>query len=229
MKVLQLWGSILTAGVILSGCDSNNNTEIDRASYRVTVENLTLSQPMAPMAVAYHSKDTALFEVGESSTLGLEKLAEDGDNSELLSELSLDPMVKVSIGGTGLILPAKSESVIIEGETSECISVVTMLVNTNDAFAGIDCVDVSAIQSGEKVILGLVTYDAGTEANSEEAMTIPGPAGGGEGFNDARDDRDFVSVHSGVVTMDDGFSTSALTQAHKWDNPAASVVIERIE
>lgn len=229
MKALQIWGSILTAGVILSGCNGSNNTEANTASYRVSVENLTYSQPMAPMAVVYHSKDTALFEVGETSTLGLEKLAEDGDNSELLSELSLDPMVKVSKGGTGLILPGKSDSVTLEGDITECISVVSMLVNTNDAFAGISCADVSTMQSGEKIMLGMVTYDAGTEANSEKAMTIPGPAGGGEGFNAVRDDRDFVSVHSGVVTMDDGPTTSALTQAHKWDNPAALLVIERIE
>ncbi|HFQ61119.1 MAG TPA: hypothetical protein ENK39_02315, partial [Epsilonproteobacteria bacterium] len=79
------------------------------------------------------------------------------------------------------------------------------------------------------MMIGLVTYDAGTEANSELASTIPGPAGGGEGFNAARDDKDFVSVHEGVVTKDDGLSTSALTQMHKWDNPAASVSIERVK
>lgn len=229
MKLLHLCGSIVTAGVVLSGCHSNTNSENNRASYQITVKNLSYSQPMSPMAVAYHTKDTALFEVGKSSTLGLEQLAEGGDNSELLSELSLNPMVEVSTGGTGLILPGKSDTVTIEGEASECVSVVTMLVNTNDAFTGMNCVDVSTMESGEKMMLRMVTYDAGTEANSEEASTIPGPAGGGEGFNAVRDDRDFVSVHNGVVTMDDGLTTSALTQAHKWDNPAATLVIERIE
>jgi len=239
MKAVYLWGGLLTAGLILSGCDNNdkpipvNSTPGSavntKKSYNVTFKNLTYAQPMAPMAVAYHSKAVSIFEVGQRAGLGLEKLAEGGDNSALLSELSANSAVVSNIGGTGLILPSQSDTVNIEGEPSECISVLAMLVNTNDAFAGVDCVDVSSLKKGETVMLTLVAYDAGTEANSEEAVTIPGPAGGGEGFNASRDDRDFVSVHSGVLTQDDGLNSSGLTQKHKWDNPAASVMIERIQ
>jgi len=239
MKALHIVGSLLTAGLILSGCDNNDrnipvnslpNAPVNtKKSYSVTFKNLTYAQPMAPMAVAYHSKDVSIFEVGKSAGLGLEKLAEGGDNSTLLSELSENSAVVSNIGGTGLILPSQSDTVNIEGEPSECISVLAMLVNTNDAFAGVDCADVSALKKGESIMLTLPSYDAGTEANSENGSSIPGPAGGGEGFNALRDDRDFVSVHSGAVTKDDGLTASALTQAHKWDNPAASVMIERIE
>jgi hypothetical protein len=250
MKAVHIVGSLLTAGLILSGCDNSNNTisgvlpgpdtqtsaarsipaePVLKSSYKVTLKNLTYAQPMAPMAVAYHSKDVSIFEVGQSAGLGLEKLAEGGDNSALLFELSENSAVVSSIGGTGLILPSKSDTVTIEGNSSECISVLAMLVNTNDAFAGVDCVDVSSLKTGETIMLTLPTYDAGTEGNSETGASIPGPAGGGEGFNASRDDRGFVSVHSGVLTQDDGLNTSALTEAHKWDNPAASVMIERIE
>jgi hypothetical protein len=250
MKAIHIIGSLLTAGLILSGCDNSSNTipgvlpgsdtqtsdaeitttaPVLKSSYKVTFKNLTYAQPMAPMAVAYHSKDVSIFEVGKSAGLGLEKLAEGGDNSELLSELSENVSVASNIGGTGLILPSQSDTVTIEGNPSECISVVAMLVNTNDAFAGVDCVDVVSLKKGETMMLTLPTYDAGTESNSETGASIPGPAGGGEGFNASRDDRDFVSVHSGVLTQDDGLITSALTEAHKWDNPAASVMIERIE
>ena len=225
----MIWGSIITAGLLFTGCHSNNNDAPAKLSYKVTLKNVTYAQPMSPMAVAYHSDTYKVFEVGKSASVGLEKLAEDGDNSTLLSELASNLNVQTSIGGNGLIVPSKNDSVTLEGESQKCISVVTMLVNTNDAFAGIDCVDVSAMKVGEKMMIGLVTYDAGTEANSELASTIPGPAGGGEGFNAARDDKDFVSVHAGVVTKDDGLSTSALTQMHKWDNPAASVSIERVK
>lgn len=232
MKTLQLWGSIVTAGLILSGCHSDNNNpppEPVTLSYKVTVKNLTLAEPMAPMAVAYHSDDYNLFEVGKSVSVSFEKLAEDGANTELLTELSSESKVKANIGGTGLILPSKNDTVTIEGESTSCISVVTMLVNTNDAFAGANCVDVSGLQVGDKTIIPMITYDAGTEGNSELASTIPGPAGGGTGFDAMRDDRDFVSVHAGVVTKDDGLMNSALTQMHRWDNPAASVMIERIK
>ena len=250
MKAIQIVGSLLTAGLILSGCDNSNNTipgvlpgsdtqtsttgttpsaPVLKSSYKVTFKNLTYAQPMAPMVVAYHSKEVSIFEVGQSAGLGLEKLAEGGDNSALLAELSENTSVVSNIGGTGLILPSKSDTVSIEGEPSECISVVAMLVNTNDAFAGVDCLDVSSLERGKSIMVALPTYDAGTEANSETGASIPGPAAGGEGFNASRDDRDFVSVHSGAVTKDDGLTTSALTQANKWDNPAASVMVERIE
>jgi len=253
MKAIHIAGSLLTAGLALSGCDNSNNVHtpllgtgpgpttqtsnvgtntgstILKSSYKVTLKNLTYAQPMAPMAVAYHSSAMSLFEVGQHAGLGLEKLAEGGDNSSLLSELSSNTSVTSSIGGTGLILPSQSDTVTIEGDSSECISVAAMLVNTNDAFAGVDCVDVSTLKTGETIRVTLPTYDAGTEANSETGSSIPGPAGGGEGFNALRDDNDFVSVHSGAVTKDDGLSTSALTQAHKWDNPAASVIVERLQ
>ncbi|PHS33287.1 MAG: hypothetical protein COA92_05185 [Sulfurovum sp.] len=231
MKALQLWSSMLTAGLVLSGCGSDNNNpppEPVILSYKVTVTNLTFSQPMTPMTIVYHGNDYRFFEVGESVSVAFENFAESGANVDLLTELSSTNQVEANIGGTGLILPGKSDTVMIEGESTTCISVATMLANTNDAFAGINCVDVSELQVGQQVEIDIVTYDAGTEANSELASTIPGPAGGGAGFAAIRDDRDFVSVHAGVVTKDDGLMTSVLTQMHKWDNPAASVMIERI-
>ncbi|MGI9283362.1 MAG: spondin domain-containing protein [Endozoicomonas sp.] len=73
-------------------------------------------------------------------------------------------------------------------------------------------------------------HHSGTEANTESAGTMPGPADNGEGFNSARDDfADEVRMHSGVVTSDDGLSGSVLTQEHRWDNPTVRVVITRVK
>ena len=75
-------------------------------------------------------------------------------------------------------------------------------------------------------------YDTGTEANTESADTVPGPAAGGgaqEGFNAARDDvRDAVFVHAGVITADDGLTSSTLSFTNRWDNPVMQVEIERL-
>jgi len=73
----------------------------------------------------------------------------------------------------------------------------------------------------------LNVYDSGTEANSEAVGTIPGPADDGTGFDAARNDVDFVALHSGVVSQDDGLSSSVLTQAHRFDNPAIKLTITR--
>lgn len=189
--------------------------------YKVSVTNLTYAQPMSPMAVSLHDKSDPMFEIGMSASEALELLAEGGDNSGVLEA------AQNGVSGNGLILPGSSDTVTIEGNAG-CISIATMLVNTNDAFAGAECIDVGGMKMGETKMFEGVAYDAGTEANSESAATIPGPAGGGEGYNLARDDRDFVSVHGGVLTQDDTLGTSALNAAHRWDNPAVMISIERL-
>ena len=105
-----------------------------------------------------------------------------------------------------------------------------MLVNTNDAFSGLNAMQVDNMAVGELISRTSIAYDAGTEADSEQATTIPGPAGGGEGFNAARDDQaDRVSMHSGIVSRDDGFATSDLTEQHRFDNPVVMVRIVRTD
>jgi len=105
---------------------------------------------------------------------------------------------------------------------------VTMLVNTNDGFSGINQLAVGQLNVGESLEVRGVVYDAGTESNSEMAGTIPGPADGGEGFNALRDDRaDQVTMHTGVVSADDGLAESILTQQHRFDNSAVSIRVTR--
>lgn len=74
-----------------------------------------------------------------------------------------------------------------------------------------------------------ILAEGGTEANSETAVSIHGPAGGGEGFNAARDDSDVIVVHPGVITSSDGLTTSALDESHGWRNPVALIEVTRIE
>lgn len=131
-----------------------------------------------------------------------------------------------------MILPGASESIeiAIDDNDSALISVATMLVNTNDAFTGLNAVSLAGLEVGESMSFRAGTYDSGTEANSEAAGTMPGPADlGGEGFNALRDDVDFVSMHPGIVSQQDGLSTSVLTKQHGFDNPTAKISISRVE
>ena len=224
MKNLKLWSSILTAGLIFTACGDNTTY-----SYKVSVQNLTYSQPLSPMAVSYHKSGEDLFAVGKAVSVGFENLAEGGSNTALLAELTANTNVYASVGGTGVILPSKTDTItIVSGVAPSCISVASMLVNTNDAFAGANCIDISALGVGKTIVTKVPAYDAGTEMNSETNGSIPGPVAGGEGFNATRDDTNFVFIHPNVVTKDDGLSTSVLTQAHKWDNPTATITVERI-
>ena len=67
-----------------------------------------------------------------------------------------------------------------------------MFVNTNDAFTGLTP-DPSMLNVGDSVTLSMPIWDAGTEANTEEAMTIPVQQV--EGFNASREIRDTVAYH----------------------------------
>jgi hypothetical protein len=151
------------------------------ASFDVTVSNLTNAQPLSPAAVIAHQVGYSYFAVGFPATAGLEQMAEGGDNSALIAEADADAGVTVTGSGAGPIGPAASETVTIDMLESELpglrLSVATMLVNTNDAFTGLNGMPVESMAVGDIVVVRGVAYDAGTEAETETAATIPGPGG----------------------------------------------------
>lgn len=220
---------LATGSLLLAGCPNNDNDTPSRVSYEVAVANLTASQPLSPLAVALHGDGYAMWSIGASASSGLEQMAEGGDNTELLAEAGSATDGVTS--GNGLILPGQSDTLIIEADQASdlALSLASMLVNTNDAFTGLNARSVASMAVGAVQTVNLRVYDAGTEANSESAATIPGPAGGGEGYNPLRDDNDAVRGHSGVVTNADGLSSSALSEAHRFDNPVARVTITRLK
>ncbi|MFD2165054.1 spondin domain-containing protein [Thalassotalea euphylliae] len=193
-------------------------------SYEVSVINLTNAQPLSPIAVALHAENQ-LWTVGSPATEALEILAEGGDNTMFLAQEG----ILASGSGEGVVMPGMSGSVSVTttDETATFVSIATMLVNTNDAFSGLTGLDLSSLEVDSSRSYTLGSYDAGTEGNTEAAGTIPGPADGGTGYIAERDDVDFVAMHPGVVSMDDGLTTSVLTQAHRFDNPTIRVTITR--
>ena len=235
--------AVASVAVFAAACSSDGNGNggggvippppVVMSTFEVTVTNLTNGQPLSPIAVIAHQNTFPVFAIGSPASAGLETLAEGGDNSALLAAANGVAGIGDTASGAAPIGPAGSETVSLTmDETSlglMTISVSTMLVNTNDAITGVNAVPLRGMLAGDSVTLHAVAYDAGTEANSEAAADIPGPAGGGEGFNAARDDiADRVAMHRGVVGQDDGFATSALNGQHRFDNPVALVRIERI-
>ncbi len=240
---------LVTAATLLVAACGNGSSDAPRpaplpdpgaaapptATFAVTVTNLTNAQPLSPVGVVAHFDGYAVFNVGAPASAGLEDLAEGGSNAAFLAEADGSADVAGTASGAGPIPPAGSETIMLEAEvpgtslTRLRISTSSMLVNTNDAITVLNGISVAGMVVGDVVRARTIAYDAGTEANSEEAIHIPGPAGGGEGFNPVRDDlADRVAMHPGVVGQDDGFATSNLNNQHKFDNPVAMVRIERI-
>jgi len=205
-------------------------------AFEVTMTNLSAGQPLSPAVAIVHDSAYSLFRIGSAATTGLERLAEGAETEPLLAELVDQTAVKASATSTGgPVGPGASTQFMVtvpgstDGAASLQISLASMLVNTNDAIAALNGGDLSALAAGESMTATLISYDTGTEDNTETAATMPGPAAGGEGFNVARDDlRDAVHIHAGAVTADDGLSTSVLSSIHRWQHPVARLVIRRI-
>ncbi|PHI34977.1 hypothetical protein CBQ28_21760 [Pseudoalteromonas sp. GCY] len=228
---------IAMSTLLLSACGDNDNNmvmpeppvepEPVEYEFAVTITNLTHAQPMSPIAVLLHQSGH-YFTVGMPASEALEQLAEGGSNSDILA----DEMTQASISTDGPLGPGATTNLSIKTtDLAELkLSLLTMMVNTNDGFSGLNAIDVSALPVGGMQMYRTLAYDAGTELNSEAVGTIPGPADSGEGFNAERNDNhNMVTMHSGVVGSDDGLQSSTLTSIHKFDNPLLAVTIERVK
>ncbi len=227
--------------VLLAGCSDDDNDMPAPApetmvQFEVSVTNLTAGQPLSPLALVAHQSGWKAFSTGAPASEALEMLAESGDNGPLIMAATEDTQVLTTASGAGILTPGSTESLSFTVAESALgtlsLSLVSMLVNTNDAIAALNDASLATLAAGESASFMLNTYDTGTEANTESADTVPGPAATGgarEGFNAARDDvRDAVYVHAGVVTADDGLLSSTLSAAHRWDHPALQVHVSRL-
>lgn len=236
MKKTLALGTLLVLSACGGGSDNHDyfpppapqSPVSSNASFTIEAVNLTAGQPLSPLAVFIHDDSVEVFTPGAAASTELEVLAEAGDNSQLLAALA----VPAKASGSAPIGPGASDSLSLELNGSDSsgmrLTIVSMLVNTNDAITAINSAAIETLAIGQSMTLNSIAYDTGTEANTETVLTIPGPAGGGEGFNSARDDiRDQVTMHGGVVSADDGLASSGLRQQHRWDNPVARFRITR--
>ncbi len=233
--------SLITIALACTG-SHHSSPGIDTATFEVTLVNLTAGQPLSPMVAIAHNEGFSAFAVGEPASIALEHLAEGGESAPLLALANDSKSVYATAVGTGgALLPGPSNKSIvtltvpISSLSMLRLSLACMLGNTNDGFTGISGQALSTLGVGATITSNLLSYDAGTEAHTESADTVPGPAtsnsgGKREAFNPVRDDEvDAVRLHPGIVGKDDGLPSSALTQANRWDNPVAVLTIKRIQ
>jgi len=232
MRIFSKSIALLFAGLAIVSCSSDNKVKMDNDpmvedyTFEITLQNVTHNQPLSPFTGLSHSADVSLWTLGERASIGLEHTAESGDNTMLLADTTSYDVAT----GEGVVMPGAASSVMVKtAKSNYYLSIISMLVNTNDAFTGLNQYDVSRFAVGDTKTMKLPVYDAGTEGNSELASTLPGPVSSGEGFNAARDDVDFIARHSGIVSKDDGLMQSALDESHRFDGVVAIITIERVK
>jgi hypothetical protein len=221
----RLLAAIGVAGLLLTAplADRAIATSEDEARFVVTITNVTQGQIFTPIVAASHKRSVKLFELGEPASEPMEILAEAGDTGPLKTMLGQSAAV-LDIADSGAVLPP-GESVTLSLATRGAfrfVSVAAMLVPTNDGFFALNGVEGP---HGHDVLTRYSpAYDAGTEANDELCIHIPGPpfACTGEGFNPARAADNFVHIHPGIH----GIGNLSATR-YDWRNPVARIVIRR--
>ena len=192
------------------------------SGYEVTVTNITPGQTFTPQMVVTHAADISLFQLGEPASMELEILAEGGDTGPLT-----DAVVNVvSYVDTvpGLLAPGASVSVVVMADEGDVISMVAMLIPTNDTFVALNGMP---LPDGGSVTYYVKAYDAGTEENDQNCRNIPGPVCGGEGYNGdpAEGDEGFVHVSNGFHRLP---GNTLRPNVYDWRNPVAKVTVTRM-
>ncbi len=166
-------------------------------------------------------------------------MAEGGDISGLEADLTGLGATIVANPAGGLLAPATSTtfSMNTNGTSNDRLTLVAMLLPTNDGFAGLNAVEIPT-EPGTYVFQ-VPAYDAGTEANDElltgggapGAPGIPADPGGLTGTNGtgvaAADANPNVHVHRGSLgdTDDMGGASDLDSRVHRWLNPVIRVTV----
>ncbi|MEM6985135.1 MAG: spondin domain-containing protein [Pseudomonadota bacterium] len=146
----------------------------------VSITNLTHGMYFTPRLLIAHTGAVDLFEAGTPASAGLTAIAEGGDTSVTANALDAGFASAQRNQTFGGLLAPSSTSADYTFETNDhpYLSLATMLVPTNDAFAGLDSWRIPTAPGTYTVNLN--AYDAGTEANDEinsGNTTLTGPGG----------------------------------------------------
>ncbi len=231
MKKLLI--GLLAAGALVSMTAAASDRHM---SIRIT--NLTNALYFTPLLISAHNRHTHIFQAGTAASPSLQAMAEGGNIALLDTDLAALGARNIVNPAGGLLAPGASTTAsLTTGKHNRYLSVVAMLLPTNDGFAGLDAIRIPKKKGTYTYYLN--GYDAGTEANDEiinggGAPGTPGipadPGGnggsGGSGVTGA-DHNTTVHIHRGIVgdTNAAGGPSDLDAVVHRWNNPVAKVVI----
>ena len=192
-------------------------------TYRVTITNLTESQPVSPPVVVTHSIGVHLFVPGEPAPAPLVPIAEEGDPTELVAALEAIGSAVLDVAvGDGPLMPGESTTVEVQARGKAIfLSAVGMLGTTNDAFFGLDGFFLRGHPWNRHVLVP--AYDAGSEENNELCEFVPGPPCGGTDSRATAEAEGFVTVHSGIHGIGD-----LAADDFDWHNPVVRIQVTRL-
>jgi hypothetical protein len=226
-----------------------NDDQRKANTYRVTIRNLTSGQPLSPPVVATHRGNDQLFEVGEPASVGVREIAENGNNGPIRAFLEANPFGAISDfaessaplfpegtpGGAEAPNPPEFPDEVTLTVTADRharhLSVVTMLVCTNDGFTGVNSLELP--RSGRTVRVKTNGYDAHTEVNDEDLAHIVPPCqligvSSGEAGMDVSNP---ALAEGGVIAHHEGIKggSDLVPSVHGWKNPVAEIKVTAVD
>jgi len=229
--------SVVSAGLLSLLTITSAAVSAQELSVKVT--NLTNGIYFTPLLVAAHNDKLDLFEPGKPASASLQAMAEGGSISGLVSDVANAGANYVANPAAGLLAPGASTVAMlnINGKRNNRLSVVAMLLPTNDGFVGADSLEIP--QEPGTYVYYLNAYDAGTEANDEiiNGAGTPGSPGipadpgqhagsGATGVTKTQINRT-VHIHPGIIgDMNPTGGISDLNPiAHRWLNPVVKLEV----
>lgn len=232
MRVFGACLLVLAVAAVTVEASDEGSALARRLWFDISITNATRGQIMSPPIVVVHDPAISLFEVGQAASADLAAVAEDADAAGLLAYLAgmMGSGVDDYAVADGVVMPGGSATLSVSAQRGcRVLSMVSMLVTTNDAFVGIESVPlhgcgstITPSASRGPLKIDAVAYDAGSEANTESCDHIPGPPCGSPGVRVTDGAEGFVHVHAGIHGVAD--LDSAMRD---WRNPAAEVRISR--
>jgi len=212
---------------------------VNAADFNVEIVNLTNGITFTPFLIAAHPEGNNFFSAGQPASANLQTMAEGGDIGGLSMDMQAVGATIAENPAGGLLMPGMSTNADLNTDDTANVelSVIAMLLPTNDAFAALNGVTIPTMPG--TYTFNLPAYDAGTEAN-DELITgggMPGVPGipfdpidaqgtGGTGVA-AADANSNVHIHRNTLgdTNPTGGASDLDSTVHRWLNPVVRVIV----
>lgn len=201
---------------------------IQAGEIEVSLTNATKGLYFTPILIIAHDNDKYIFRSGTPASPELKAMAEGGDISGLASKFSNLGADLSENPAQGLLQFGKKATATFNTD-KRYLSLVSMLLPTNDGFVGVDSWMIPTKPGTYKIRLN--GYDAGTEVNDEIAGNMPNPpvlnfGQNGTGISTVEINQ-MVHIHPGNLGDFDlqGGTSDLISSEHRWLNPVAVMTV----